>query len=519
MYCKICGTEQLESANYCSHDGVMMNSFGNTVTLQQADTTYCRTCGSQNEVKDSYCMKCGEPTLKVVAKTRTVERTIQKEGISTVDQKGVLQRGVFGGALVSLAMLFVAWIGKLVLGNTIQGTLGEIFGDSDFSYVMNGLLSDSFGGISNSILNYHLLSITVESTGGKLLLDIPFFILICIPILTISGVGMWLQKKYQMSSVVEKGMTACMTGLIYGLFLMIVSFIAANEITMDNLLENTLVVNIGYSSVASLIAGVIYGTLFSFIGMLLYAGRTNRAAYIEKLLPYGSSMYYGFMSAIVGLMISSVVFVGAFMNILPDYTSSNDDETFMIATQIAPKAWGAAHFSPLRIESEVLGEEFRGEFNESLGELSSEELFLDFSYVGGVSISGTSMKDLFVAEGASVTDIQETEVLNGKLHRGLLLTLIPIALLFLAGRKLARNHLQKMYMTLAVLSGTYAITAVTINFISSITINGKTEGMLAQFIQIDGTLLSVQNHPMYLLLFSFVIAYAASFAGMKLVKK
>lgn len=45
MYCKTCGLEQSDVANYCTHDGSSTGSVESEVTLAPKDSKYCRTCG------------------------------------------------------------------------------------------------------------------------------------------------------------------------------------------------------------------------------------------------------------------------------------------------------------------------------------------------------------------------------------------------------------------------------------------------------------------------------------------
>lgn len=520
MYCRICGTEQTESINYCSHDGAMTDSLAKNVILEKEDSTFCRSCGEQNEALGSYCGKCGESLLKVGT---TVLKGIADvdyatRGVSSV-KLSVLQHGLLGGIIASFIMLVTGWIGNFLLINISKQMLKNMFHFADVPFELNQIL-EFFSRTSNTILNFHLLGISMEGMGEEVAimkLDIPFFFFICIPLFVLGGVGFWMQKKYHMSSMLEKWITSLGTGLIYGLFLMIVSFTAGHDV---------LVMKLSYSFAASFVAGIIYGTVFSFVGMLLYAGRFDRAAYMEQTMPFGASIYYGVKAAITGFAVATIVSIGWFITIdKPDSLSGltysdTVSEEVITAMQIAPKAWGMAHLAPVKIESDPLGEEMYTEFNETFNrDIDPNDMYIQISYVSGLSVAGMSPKELLMAERATLQEVKEAEDLNSIFHWGLVLTVIPVLFMFLAGRKLAYYQSQNPYIPLAVMSAAYSLIAIMINMLSSIKISGETTGALMEFIPINGTLVSVQNDTVYLLLFSFVIAYLAAFAGMKVAKR
>ncbi|OJD48216.1 hypothetical protein BAU23_15830 [Bacillus nitratireducens] len=95
--------------------------------------------------------------------------------------------------------------------------------------------------------------------------------------------------------------------------------------------------------------------------------------------------------------------------------------------------------------------------------------------------------------------------------------MIPLFLMFSAGRKLAELPTTNMYITLAVCSGSYAIMMIVMNIISKFRID--VSGNVMNLFEASGTVLSMQNSFIYLTLFSFIVTYVAAFAGMKLAKK
>lgn len=80
MYCKTCGLEQSDVANYCTHDGSSTGSVEGEVTLAPKDSKYCRTCGIESKGTATYCEKCGDSLLGIMKKemkTRLPDESLQ----------------------------------------------------------------------------------------------------------------------------------------------------------------------------------------------------------------------------------------------------------------------------------------------------------------------------------------------------------------------------------------------------------------------------------------------------------
>ncbi|MFB6649932.1 zinc ribbon domain-containing protein, partial [Bacillus toyonensis] len=125
--------------------------------------------------------------------------------------------------------------------------------------------------------------------------------------------------------------------------------------------------------------------------------------------------------------------------------------------------------------------------------------------------------DIMISKGASQESLAEFDEVNNVFHYGLLLLIIPLFLMFRAGRKLAELPTANIYITLAVCSGSYTIMMVVMNMISKFQID--VSGTVTNLFGTSGTVLSMQNSFVYLTLFSFIVTYVAAFVGMKLAKK
>lgn len=507
MYCRICGTLQTGTINYCSHDGAMMDDGLQQAMLQKEDSAYCRSCGGQNQSSDSYCYTCGDSLLKVAKASARIERSEGQPAPVSVAAKSMLGVGAIGGVIASFAMLLAGLIGSFVVSNQLKETLLGVFGMSQELFDVQTLVK-FFGGMTQTILNYHLLSIGVsggEEQAAHLSVSIPFLLFLFIPLLILVGTGIWMQGRYEMMAMRERFVASCITGIMYGFFLLIISLFADRTFVVESFFyggENGF--TFAYSSGMSFVSGFLYGTLFSFIGMMMYAGRSNILLYMDESIPFGASLYSGAASVVKGLIVTTIVIFILTLFSKPGSVGplQTKSEKTLLAAQFAPYMWGMAHFAPLQIGSSILDEEFYGE------EYNIRDATLQVSYWGGTSIAGMSLSELARADGADEIIAKKLDDVSKSLRWGLLLTLIPVLFLFYAGWRLAKIRPRNMYITLGVFSASYAITAVVINKLANISIEANAM-----------ELLSVQNHSGYLFVFSLIMAYGAAFVGMKLAKQ
>lgn len=309
---------------------------------------------------------------------------------------------------------------------------------------------------------------------------------------------------------------AATVGIIYGVFLFIISFIASQSFAIP--FSEAGKITVGYSAIKSLLSGFVCGTLFTLLGFIAHTSKNNMAVAFQELMPYGASVYYGVSAMIKGLLVTAVaVCIMALVSKedgiepLKEITTLKSEST-LLALELTPQLWSMAHFAPLEVSSPALSKEFT-----RIGKKSNTyESTLSFSFISGVSVNGVELREILISKGANEESLAEFDKVNNVFHYGLLLLIIPLFFMFRAGRKLAKLPTANIYITLAVCSGSYTIMMIVMNMISKFQIN--VSGTVTGLFGTSGTVLSMQNSFIYLTLFSLIVTYVAAFAGMKLAK-
>ncbi|MFD3450173.1 hypothetical protein ACFDTO_36970 [Microbacteriaceae bacterium 4G12] len=511
MYCRICGKQHGEEVNYCPNEGSMATAATATVALERDNSKFCRGCGEENEQENLYCQKCGHSLFAAKKKESIIKvpSVGNNPKVKLSLNKSDLQSGIIGGAIASVCMLIAGWLGNLVFAALMEKIFREFGREFD-------VLSSFYNGTTSTLLSYHLLGFTVGDAGGNVLTlswHTPFFLLLIIPFIILGGTGIWLGKQRTINTIGKQIVVAATVGLVYGLFLFVVSFIASKSIELPQIGT----VTAGYSSLKSLLSGFVCGTLFSLIGFIAHTSRRNMAEAFHELLPYGASIYYGISSMVKGLLLTAVILCGATLATNLDSVkplkelTSTPTEQIMLTLQLTPHVWNMAHLAPVEIKSPALADKY------SKLSKKDDENALQLSFVSGLSFNGTKIKDWAVAERAPQSVIDDIDKTNSKFHYGLLLLLIPFFSMFRAGQKLAKMPTSNVYVTLAVCSGAYTVSMIVMNILSKFQIDMT--GNITKFFGINGTMLSLQNHVGYLILGSFVLTYVAAFVGMKLARK
>ncbi|MDM5157309.1 zinc ribbon domain-containing protein [Bacillus sp. DX1.1] len=511
MYCRMCGNQHGEEVNYCPSEGSMMVAASDAVVLEQDKSKYCRGCGNENAQHNLYCQTCGHSLFAVTKKEHIAKLPSMENGskVGLALHKGGLRTGIIGGAIASILMLLVGWIGSLVFSEMMEKIFHEFASDLK-------MLPDFYASTTSTLLSYHLLGFSAGDEGGIILSlswHTPFFLLLIIPFITLCGVGIWIGKQQVAKTIGEQIVTAATVGIIYGLFLFVISFIASKSVAIPEIGT----VTVGYSSFKSLLSGFMYGTLFSLFGLIAHTGRNNIADVFQELLPYGASLYYGMAAMVKGFLLTAVIFCVTTLVALSDGAKPLDDlapttsQRALIALQLTPNVWSMTHLAPVEIKIPELQKEL------SKISTTGDKSVMEFSFVSGMSVGGVGIKDILIAEGAPPLVMESFDEINSKFHLGLLLLIIPFFFMFRVGQKLAKMPSSNMYVTLAVCSGAYTIMMIMMNILSEIQIDIK--GNATELFGMSGTMLSMQNSFMYLILGSFILTYAAAFVGMKLAKK
>ncbi|MBJ8016972.1 zinc ribbon domain-containing protein [Bacillus cereus group sp. N34] len=517
MYCKICGLEQPEAVNYCTHDGSSTDSIDSHVMLVPQSSKYCRTCGQESKEYATYCEKCGDSLLGVAQKESNMKLPNAGAQLHVNASGSMLKKGLFGGAFAIVCMFIAGFIGSLIIDSAINDVVETAVRNTDGMLNMN-TINQSFIGIAPLILMCHLIGIEISGSGAytmSFLLHIPLFILVTIPALILGGSGFFVERKKPSISWREKFMTSCVIGMIYGIFLCIVSFMASSSTSISYFYQ-TMTIDVVYSHVVSLLFGIIFGLLFSFIGMSIEAGPHRMLSSTSQFVPYVTSIYYSIVTVLKGLLITFGIIL---ITILFSSSKSMGPIDFpekaykvLLSLEATPFMWNMAHLSSTEIEW--------GNMEREMHRYSVEKGPLHVSYMSGISIQGTSLKDLEIANGASADRIKDIDDFNSYLHWWGLLILLPCILLVRAGMKLAQYRMRNMYVTIAVFSAVYTVMMLCVNGLAKIhiTASGSKE-IMKEFAGISGPILSIQSNTLYLIVGSFLISYVLTFAGMKLVKK
>lgn len=517
MYCKTCGLEQSDVANYCTHDGSSTGSVESEVMLAPKDSKYCRTCGVESKGTATYCEKCGDSLLGIIKKE--MKTRLPDEGLQLhVSPSGsTLKKGLLGGGLAIACMFIAGWIGSLVVDAAINDLVRTMLTKMD-GMLNETTVNQSFIGIAPLILMYHLIGLEVSGSGAytmSFILHFPLFILLAIPALILGGIGFFVEKSNPSAIWREKLLTSSVIGIVYGIFLCIVSFIAGSSTTISQFYK-TMTISIGYSHVSSLLYGIIFGLLFTFIGMCIQAGPHRLLSSISRSIPYATSIYYSVVTVLKGLLITFgiiliTILFSSSKSVGPIDFPEKTYKTF-ISLEATPYMWNMAHFAPTAIEW--------GDMDREMRRYAMEKGPLHLSYTSGISINGTSLKDLEIANRANLQRVKEIDDFNSYMHWWGLLILLPCILLFRAGMKLAQYPMKNMYVTIAVFSVVYTVMMLCVNGLAKIHVEASgSKEVMKEFAGISGPLFSIQSSALYLIVGSFLLSYALTFAGMKLGKK
>ncbi len=516
MYCRTCGKQHGEEVNYCPNEGSMEIAGAiDVVTLEQDTAKYCKGCGSENAQQNLYCQKCGHSLFIVKKKEQSIKLPAidgTPEVKFTAD-KAILKTGFIGGAVASILMLIAGWIGSVLFASILSEMLSKFAKELE-------MLPSFYASATATLLNYHLLGFTASDDSGLILSlswHTPFTLLLIIPFIIFAGTGIWLGKQHVAKTIKDQIFVAATVGIIYGVFLFIISFIASQSVTIP--FSDAGKITVGYSAIKSFLSGFVCGMLFTLVGFIAHTSKNNMAAAFQELMPYGASVYYGVSAMIKGLLVTAVaVCIMALVSKddgiepLKEITTLKSEST-LLALELTPQLWSMAHFAPLEVTSPALSKEFTGVGKKS----KSSESTLSFSFISGVSVNGVEVRDVMISKGASQESLAEFDEVNNVFNYGLLLLIIPLFLMFRAGRKLSELPTANIYITLAVCSGSYTIMMIAMNILSKFQID--VSGNVMNLFGAGGTVLSMQNSFVYLTMFSFIVTYVAAFAGMKLAKK
>ncbi|MGC4376618.1 hypothetical protein WD019_06695 [Fictibacillus sp. Mic-4] len=473
MYCRTCGGHNEESWNYCIHDGTPLHTFvpkNSPVKLKQ-DLRYCPSCGTDNNKRNNYCENCGnslfsvEQTKGAFSVQTPALPKLKSSSIFKLNQKKWTSAAI--SAVLSIALVFIlSFFLNMKLGDGMANFLkekdidieelaneiadagidapkpGPIFGLSD-TVMMSHLVDSSITFHAEEQGREHERSIDVQ-TGSPLFLFIPF--------LGLLAGGFYFAFKNKEETIHERLRSSLFIGLGYGVILAIISLFAgfSYDVTADQgLLRGSYSINTDYSFWGSLVNGIVFGTLFSYIGSILQMGYFKARREIGSTTAYGEPIYQGMATVVKGFILSTIVTFIVFLYHYDDlkiFIDLSASFTAVVVSQLGLWLWGILNLLIMTVNVEDV--------------TSSFHLFTGFDEKTDQTLSWLSSTDLFFG-----SDFQLWLYL---------LVFIPILLFIWAGIKISKQS-KSIIQGILIFSVTYGLTMAFLAAITNLGISGVSE--------------------------------------------
>lgn len=393
--------------NYNTDTGEDMNVTNEKITLTNNESPNCTVCGTKLQSKENYCPRCGKLNSRIKQKSdssieqkpqvQSTSSPITKEKItpSSIDYKRILLSICITLVLTSITLM--------IFSNGINSALGI-----DMSYYESELVSKFKMFFMNlSLLNVANINFVAKSqliSLGKVSLAIRHIIY---PLMSILFIYISTKISFNKENTKRNTLyTSVAYGIIYGALMVIVGIIAGYTIELHD--EISIKVSIG------LISLFINSFIIGFIG-------SHLAIYKNEENPISYMIIKAFKIIVIGIAITAII-----LGILI-YTKYGDS------------------YEIIQGMSYYLGDEI---------------LYL---YLGIVMILITASSWLFgLANFASfsVFGIDSFNILSLTTEFEapvILLSIIPIILLIMVGRKLKGKYGPNQINLVAIFSGIYSI--------------------------------------------------------------
>ncbi|RKQ28563.1 zinc ribbon domain-containing protein [Oceanobacillus halophilus] len=318
--CQKCGTENKDSALYCIQDGYPLQTISENSTHHEGENNTCTQCGKENSKGSRYCGYCGLQ-MGQVAESKQHE-AIMPEKKSNLVESGNLKkfvrdffdihnmenRQLFKTAGIGAAIaIFVVFISSFMVGNFIQDNLmGHLETAASESYYMdsptemyheflmdleNDLAGEEFTSnveieniakeinpfkMTNMMMLSNLVGQKVNLKGIEEIevgqinfsLELGIFLLALIPILGLFLSGLYVKTTNPNLLAKQYLQISIYIGIIYSLFIGIMSFIAGTSIIIEStVMDISMEYTHSFSFIQSLVNGLILGFIFSLLGI------------------------------------------------------------------------------------------------------------------------------------------------------------------------------------------------------------------------------------------------------------
>ncbi len=260
---------------------------------------FCGQCGHKNANESIYCSDCGHSLEKVTDKpasmtasvTKKIEEKTKSIDLSNVGNatKNFISTDLFKTAIASaIIAIIVVFLGTFIFSKVAEKNIFSSFNafgsespmmmyeeflDEAAYYLdideddLNPFKTVNLLMNANFVDQQFVLKQTGDYSNESINFDYSFGLtfLILLPILGLFLAGFYVRTKNKSYSITEKLTIAVVIGLIYGLFLSIVSFFAGFSFDVTEGSER-IAFDYDFSFFQALINGFVLGFFFSFVG-------------------------------------------------------------------------------------------------------------------------------------------------------------------------------------------------------------------------------------------------------------
>lgn len=498
MYCKYCGHENPDYANYCGQDGTPLSTpQGKQTYKAKAQGPFCPSCGIQNDTHENYCGGCGHTLIKY---TKDQNASVSKAENEQLKKKTPIKLPNFSidylkkaiiPVLVSFVLLFVFAAlmhnyNESLMNNLYAESMGDMEFDEFAEYFEEETGEemprlDKFYGMTDFIMasNMQSSNILVEIRGtifgdnGQVKMDADidngslFYLIFGFIALFAGGIllGILIKK-----SNLSRLYSALTFALLYGVGLGIISFFSGfsykNRIRQEDYMNLSMKIVNDYSFFSSLFLGFLFAFVFAGLALLFTINYRKATGHLRDFTKFGEALHQAFTIVVRGGLL---VFIFVFTMLLIKFEKVKEmleEASYMlplsfgellemsylfittVAVQLTNYIWNLLHFAPLKL----------------IGKDNYESSEVSYS-IFGLKFKGESAESEFAGLEFMLSDANVDLLLK-------LGVIIPILFFIWAGFRIARNP-EKLIPQLLVFSGAYALLMAVLASLSSISIDGS----------------------------------------------
>lgn len=446
MICSKCRQSNSSYNNYCSNDGENLDNMPKKSTLQKSQNKYCLECGCEVKENINYCMNCGEMIEVVSQKSESFASSkindfgtrfdspkgfefklpkINLSNFSNVDKKGIVQSTIL---TLILSSIVIAIINTLLYQDSVianQMQLGDT-GISKFKLFMSSLAAMNVPNVK-MVLKASFVSIFNISFVARTIIY---------PLIV--GLFMYISsyialKKENLEGKVLENSISC--ALLYSIIMVIVGFMGNYNLNIE---EGAYMI-ISMNSFTLFINSFIISFIGTYLGMSRGQNDSIVVRFFKKSL-LNILIGIGIIAIIVGVLVAVELEKNIYLSEVMRYYSFSSKMMLTIVSivgLIILSCW----------------------------------LFTISNFVG-ISIFGITSYNII-----SLTKDSNSPII--------LLSIIPIVMLVLIGRKIKSIHGENQIKIIGIYSCTYSVSMFILSYFSRIMISlnsGQVQEYLNDFI-------------------------------------